>query len=217
MAYVLGYFFADGSIEDWPYFRAKYIKAISTDEEQISLIKKELSSKHTIEIIKPTLSNHRTKYRIRIGNANLYESLLILGLTPKKSLTMLFPRIPIKFLEHFIRGYFDGDGCVYIERYKGKMKRLSIIFTSGSKEFLNEMCSKLHDLLGLMQTKVYNSRRSFQLRYSTHDALKIFKFIYRNKGRYYLKRKYNIFTKALEECDNWKVLNLGNLATWRSS
>ena len=40
MAYVLGYIYADGSLDDSPYMGGKYIQITSTDEDSIQRIKK---------------------------------------------------------------------------------------------------------------------------------------------------------------------------------
>jgi hypothetical protein len=60
------------------------------------------------------MSNGERKDRfiLRIGNKNLYDSLVTLGLYPSKPLTIHTPSIPRKMVSHFVRGYFDGDGCV---------------------------------------------------------------------------------------------------------
>lgn len=65
---------------------------------------------------------------LRIGNTILYERLTRIGMTPRKSHTMRFPVVPIRFIHIFIRGYFDGDGGVYIEfRTNGSLKKLRIV------------------------------------------------------------------------------------------
>jgi intein/homing endonuclease len=109
------------------------------------------------------------------------------------------PKVPEKFLRHFVRGYFDGDGCVYLWKTIGKNKmpiirKLSVIFTSGSEEFLEQLCQLLRQRLAIKQLKIYTSRRSYQLRMATADSLKMYTFMYRNtpKGLFF-QRKFNIF------------------------
>lgn len=123
-----------------------------------------------------------------------------LGLYPNKSLTVKFPTIiPKKFLPDFLRGYLDGDGCVYLYTSKGIkqeniIRKLSVIFTSGSFDFLTGLCNTLKIELDLDNGKVYNSHRSFQLRYSTRDSLKVFKFLYKDRrDALYLQRKFEVF------------------------
>ena len=199
MAYLLGYWYADGSI--YPSVRGSYLSATSVVKEIIYNVKKWLKSKHIIREEKPIWPNGKTKYSLRIGNKSLYKALIKLGLYPNKSLTVKFPYIPNRFLSHFIRGYFDGDGCVFLEMANGItrsriIRRLSVIFTSGSQEFLKELCKTLGSKLKLKQTRVYKSHRSYQLRYFTSDSVKLFKFMYEDcRKNAYLKRKLNYFGK----------------------
>ena len=206
MAYVLGYLYADGSMEDASYLRGKYIRVSSSDKVTIERIKKLMGSEHTIVIVKSrTLKfKHQLKsyvnkeqYLLRIGSHDIYDSLVKLGLYPNKSLSIKFPNIPNHALPHFIRGYFDGDGCVYLEMGRGVknqkiIKRLSIIFTSGSTDFLKGLQVNLSNSLGLVG-HIYEGSGAYRLRYSTGDSVKIFPFIYQNSKDIYLERKLHIF------------------------
>lgn len=204
MAYVLGYIYADGSLEDASYLRGKYIRITSVEKKSILRIKKWLGSKHTI-VANPSLwANGKMHYTLRIGSHKLYNSLLKLGLYPNKSLTIKFPDIPINCLNHFMRGYLDGDGCVFLERAPGKkqkliVKRLSTIFTSGSKNFLEKMNAIMREQLNVKQDKIYKGHRSFQLRYMTADSIKLFKFLYKDAPKNcYFKRKAKIYLNYFE-------------------
>lgn len=205
MAYVLGYLYADGSLENAEYIRGKYIRVSSIDKSSILKIKSLLMSKHTmVKIDSPTKNGHK-RYLLRIGSHELYADLEKLGLYPNKSLTINFPDIPRKFLADFIRGYFDGDGCVHICLGKGKIqryiiKKLSITFTCGSKYFLEKLSNKLEEIIETKNRKVYNGHRSYMLCYSTQDSLKIFKFLYGNlEKKIFLKRKFSIFKEYLSK------------------
>ncbi|OGZ17146.1 MAG: hypothetical protein A2494_03685 [Candidatus Lloydbacteria bacterium RIFOXYC12_FULL_46_25] len=198
MAYVLGYLYADGSMEDASYLRGKYVRVSSTDKETILMIKKILDSEHTI--VESSPSRGKKQYLLRIGNTPLYDSLIEIGLYPNKSLTIKIPSVPDEFFSDFVRGYFDGDGCVSLYRTKGILgqeiiNKLTIIFTSGSFDFLHELCNTLHTRLNLRQQKVYRGDRSFQLRYATEDSVKLFEFLFAKCGQdqYYLQRKFEIF------------------------
>lgn len=195
MAYTLGYFFADGTMIDCKEIRAKYISITSTDKDRITLFRSLIESEHTI-ICEPALSSKRKdRYILRIGSHVLFNKLTTFGLYPNKSLTVRFPIIPQGFLQHFIRGYFDGDGCVYLEKTKninGKLiiKRLLVAFTSGSQEFLLGLGEALKKVTNT-EFRIYNSHRSHQLRYNTKDTMKLFEFMYNNvHGDLFTRRKY---------------------------
>ena len=114
MAYVLGYMYADGHILSSPIHRAHYVCFSSTDLERIESIRVLLGSKHAVRCRRE--ENRKPLYQLRIGSKILYNQMLKLGVSERKSLTMHFPSIPKTFKASFIRGYFDGDGCAFLEK-----------------------------------------------------------------------------------------------------
>jgi hypothetical protein len=217
MAYVLGFLYADGDIVDATLSsRTQYIKFTSKDKSILYNIKKLLQSSHTIHFIpsRKRLSNNGKVFKnsrlfyLKIGSKRMFADLKKIGLVPNKSKVIKFPpAVPDRYLNHFVRGYFDGDGCVYLQTAKGKrqkaiIKRLNITFTSGSKSFLQGLNSNLEKFVNLKQNKrIYNSNKAYQLRYSTSDTIKLFKFLYKNTARrIYLERKFKVFLKYFQMC-----------------
>lgn len=201
MAYVLGYFYADGSLEDASYLRGKYVRVTSIEKYSILRIKRWLNSHHTIAKLKPSWPNGKPRYLLRMGDHHLYHALTKLGLYPNKSLTIKFPEIPKKYLGDFLRGYLDGDGCVYLYLSRGKhksiiVKKLSVIFTSGSKVFLRRLSKILRPQIGTKKEKVYKGQRAFQLRLNTRDSVNLFKLLYKGAvpGEFF-RRKFNVFAQ----------------------
>lgn len=203
MAYVLGYIYADGSLDDSSYMRGKYIQIASTDEDSIQRIKKWLDSEHKINIKRSNFIGGKICFILRIGSHKIYNDLFKLGLYPNKSLTINFPKVPKKYLGHFIRGYFDGDGCVHFARARGNrekliIKRVRIIFTSGSKIFLEGMV-KIIKATGIEKGKIYKSKRSYQAIYNTRDSIKMFKLMYKNAGfNSFFMRKFMVFNNYFD-------------------
>lgn len=127
-AYWLGFLYADG------YQNGKeiVINLKISDQEHLNNFKKILQSEH------PLKEYHSINVvSLRIGSIKLCESLNHLGCVQNKSLIIKFPEFLKQsiFLVDFIRGIFDGDGCIYINKKKRKV--LSIY--SGSKEFMIEL------------------------------------------------------------------------------
>lgn len=199
MAYALGYFYADGNLENSPTLRGKYIRLTSTDEETIIKFREWLSSEHKIIKKLPWGGKGKMAYFIRIGSHTMYESLEKLGLYPNKSLTIQLPKIPSNYMSDFVRGYFDGDGCVYFWQSKGKRKKiiarkLSVIFTSGSRKFLESLENHFQVQIGTVSRRLYPNSRAFQLRYATADSILIFNHMYHNAPpNVYLPRKAEKF------------------------
>lgn len=196
MAYTLGFIYADGTI--YTSVRGSYLVITNTDKPVIYNIKKWLGSKHAIAERLP-LGNRKSQFILKIGNKKLYDSLVDIGLYPSKSLTIGIPEIPTKSLKDFARGYFDGDGCVFLWKSKGLkqeiiLRKLSVIFTSGSKKFLDGFLQKLRNNISLKQDKIYTGHRSFQLRFATADSVALFKFLYTDTPQdLFLKRKFVVF------------------------
>ncbi len=203
MAYVLGYIYADGALIDGSYMRGKYLTITSTDQDSIERIKSFLDSEHTIFTRKSNYTNGKLHFGLKIGSHKIYNDLLKFGLFPNKSLTVKFPKIPKKYIGHFIRGYFDGDGCIFFEKGIGRngqgiIKRIRTIFTSGSKTFLEGMDGALR-ISGIIKGKIYQSHRAFQSKYPTDDSILIFKLMYSNAGyNSFFMRKFKIFSEYLE-------------------
>jgi hypothetical protein len=49
---------------------------------------------------------------LSIGSQQLVKDLIMLGITPRKSLTLEWPKVPEFFEMAFLLGYFDGDGSL---------------------------------------------------------------------------------------------------------
>ncbi|MBL7068796.1 MAG: hypothetical protein ISS34_02950 [Candidatus Omnitrophica bacterium] len=210
MAYVLGFFAADGGIFK-NSMGSKYIQLVSTDKEILIAIKKMMNSKHKIGIKKKYAIDRREKecYLIQIGSKEMYNDLLKLGFMHRKDLMLNFPKIPKRHLNHFIRGYFDGDGSISTGFYKRRARNdrmthyILTSFTSGSREFLSGLSRRLRlaAYLGNGYLRCKSNSRTHQLFYSTNDSRNLFEYMYKDINSevdFYLKRKYNKFIKAFK-------------------
>lgn len=202
MAYVLGFIYADGHLINAPYMRGKYVCITNTDKDRLELFQRALRSQHVL-VERERGGNNKKTYILRIGNSKLFDSLSKYGLTPRKSLTISFPKIPRTFLPFFILGYFDGDGCVYAENLaSGRPRRLKTIFTSGSRNFLEELDAILRKRAGIKGGGIYqhgSTRNAFQIRYTARDSIRLYQYLYTEKSLpLALSRKYDIFRKYFD-------------------
>lgn len=210
MAYVLGFFAADGyMIKNGR--GAHFVDFYNNDREIIEGIKEAIGSNHKITVRKRS-GNQGTSYRLQIGSKLWFGDLTKLGFMQNKSLVLRWPKIPKAFLGHFVRGYFDGDGSVHLGKYWPKDRNsakweFTSRFTSGSKTFLEGLWQALrrHVTGGYLYKKKKNGKKGagFELVFSRRDSLALFRFMYHNiTSDHYLRRKYGIFQRA------FKVLNL---------
>jgi len=215
MAYVLGYFAADGCM----YINHRgshFIEFTSTDKELIEKVKILISSEHKIGSHKHENSNLLCSYRLQVGSKEMFNDLSELGFTPAKSKTVRLSKIPNEYFSHFVRGFFDGDGCVYFGNcYKNDRQRrefvLSTRFSSGSREFLQELWHYLKiyaDIKGgSLVAKEKDDKINYDLQFSKNDSIQLFHFMYKGVTEIkFLERKYYKFQEA------FKIINYAGVA-----
>jgi len=177
MAYVLGFWFADGCMRIEKSYRIMFS---SNDFAILSDIRDALGSNAPI-----TKNNHDQAFDFRVYSKKLYAKLQELGGSRRKSRIMVFPYVPKEYLRDFIRGYFDGDGSVFFTEYtrtkdgrRGRSLRTN--FTSGSEKFLNDLMIILRDEINLPIQKlgVYNNGSSLKLGYGTRDSDTLLNYMY---------------------------------------
>jgi hypothetical protein len=128
-AYWLGFLFADGCI----YRRTDggnprlSIALAEADVHHLERFKTFMASDYPIRY-----DAHRKCVRTEFVSAMLFDDLRRWGCRPNKSLYLHLPRLPFTLMQHFIRGYFDGDGSAYTS---GPYKTPNLSFCS-NVEFL---------------------------------------------------------------------------------
>ncbi|HEY4483957.1 MAG TPA: LAGLIDADG family homing endonuclease [Candidatus Paceibacterota bacterium] len=201
MAYILGFFAADGYMGRNK--RGAHFWSIQiTDKLLLENIRKAIKSEHKISI-KQKRQNENTQYRLQVGSIEMYQDLLKLGFTESKTKSLVIPKITKRYLPHFIRGYFDGDGNVWVGYINKKRKTptlvLNVMFTSCSTIFLEQLKERL-TLLGISGGSIYKAQGNYsRLQFSTLDAWKIYEIMY-NKSALgnsdlFLERKRKVFQK----------------------
>lgn len=107
----------------------------------------------------------------------------------------------MKLLSHFLRGLFDGDGCITISDCGKKYKQIAIYFSSSS----NQDWSYLMDILDLIDVR-YKLRNISDVRGGSSqlcvtDSKSIYnicEFMYKDSVGIRLERKYNKYKEFLE-------------------
>lgn len=205
MAYVLGFFAADGcmyhSRNGGFYNGGYYFEFSSTDQELIVTIKELMNVINKIEIVPKPDQKRKIKYKLRIVNKTAFRQLLKLGFTPNKSLTLSFPNVPTVHLAHFVRGYFDGDGCIYFGQSRGK-NILQTKFTSGSQKFLKMLQRRLHKEKTIGPGSLHPHGSNWELSYSAHDTRHLYHFLYPTDTVPCLQRKRLKFEQAFKILDS---------------
>lgn len=179
MAYILGLWWADGCI-----YRDKIfdITLHAKDKYILKRVAEELGYEGVLYDYVD-----RQAARLNFSCVVIYKDIEALGGTERKSNTIQFPDVPQEYLPDFIRGYFDGDGCIMA--LKGG--RLNSAFTSGSKTFLDQLLVVLKEQAGIIGGSY--DINSMSLRFGKRDTIALGKYMYKNNPELFLERKKNKF------------------------
>jgi intein-encoded DNA endonuclease-like protein len=198
-AYVLGFFCADGNLVKTKR-GTHYIAWYSADKTVIQGIRRVVNSSHKIS---QKQSVTGSCFRLQIGSKEWFNDFLRLGIYPNKSRRMRLPIIPREYLRHFIRGYFDGDGNVWLGYIHNDRPTptltLQVSFTSGSHDFLEDLRGVLQGE-GISKGSLFHSKTAnfSRLSFSVRDALKIYEIMYTTGHKLFLKRKKVVFEKFVK-------------------
>ena len=182
-AYWLGFLYADGYINENKGIELTLKK---DDLCHIEKFKKFMKCDNKI-----SFRMKQQAYRISIYSKKLAFDLIKLGCFQNKSLILEFPteqQVPRHLIHHFMRGYFDGDGC--ITSGQGQL-RLSIL---GTEMFLKKYEEILLEQLNRTKPNKWgNDGKAYNIRYGGNIQIsKIYNFLYKD-ATVYLERKHNRF------------------------
>ncbi len=112
-AYWLGLLFADGYNYE---ARDRVVLTLAqTDIEILERFARDIGYVNQIYTVIPKLPNCQPLRTVTINSRTMSEALARLGCVQRKSLILEIPSIPDDLMRHFMRGYFDGDGCIYLK------------------------------------------------------------------------------------------------------
>ncbi|MBU4346078.1 MAG: LAGLIDADG family homing endonuclease [Candidatus Omnitrophica bacterium] len=147
-------------------------------------------------------------YYLQFSNRNLYEFLLIIGLTPNKSLTLTNLDIPEEYFVDFLRGLIDGDGSVRRWIHHTNLhEQWSLSIYSGSQIFITWLQSKIEKYLDC-RGKIYSALRPqrknfiYTLKYGKMGAKAILQNCY-YQGAFGLDRKIKLAQDCFESHTGW--------------
>lgn len=186
-AYILGLLYADG------YNFIKENKVVlqlhKQDKQILEEISKKIKSNKPLQEIKV---KNNLYYRMSINSKTISMNLLNNGCGQSKTFKIKFPNnISDNLMNHFIRGYFDGDGCIYVDK-KGQPE-FSI---TGNYDFINDIHKYLNNALNLNDVILKKKNNSFTIRYRGKNICnKIKNYIYKNSKIYFLRKfeKFNSY------------------------
>lgn len=201
-AYILGFLYADGSncVDDdkWTYHWQLTLK--SDDIEILERMCSEIDYDGAIKIEHRSIRNVARKYaRLIVCNKHMCQQLSSLGVVPNKTHIVTFPYwLDKALIPHFLRGVFDGDGCIDLKGHAS---------IAGSKAFIESIAEILRAdckiICNLYECK--NALTTWQCHMSGKTNAKLFlDWIYDNADLK-LERKYKRYLDAYYPNSNVNV------------
>lgn len=187
-AYWLGFIFADGCVYSHNYSIS--IDLNKKDEYHLMKFLKDIDSKHHLYY-----DDTKNAVICRISSEKLQNDLINLGCCSNKSLIIQLPKIDYNLYQHFIRGYFDGDGCI-TKSCSGQWKAH---INSGSKIFLEQINNMIAHNIDLFRKIAICSKNCYRLDYSgIKNIYLLYHYLY-NHSTIYLDRKFVKYQQFLEK------------------
>jgi len=189
--YLLGLIYADGAVEN----NRNAISISSKEKEYLEKINIILN--YNGEIVERTSGYGKKYYIISFSSEQMSKDLKKYGLGNNKAKNVFsLPDIPEELIRHFIRGYFDGDGCIYEttsatksnnKKYYYKCYNVEII---GNKRFL-ESIGNIFSKYEISYT--FKNSKCDYMKYirvkGGKNLRKLYDLFYNNSNTYLLRKK----------------------------
>jgi hypothetical protein len=130
-----------------------------------------------------------------------------LGVVQNKTFSVKYPKIDEKLEKHFLRGYFDGDGCIRtsVDKRDGS-RRGDLRIVGGSLNMLNKINERMSKIFGTKINKLYGPKDK-EFKYvgwaGMTDIEKIYEGFY-SGSNLFLTRKKIIFDEVIKIIKNKK-------------
>jgi len=181
--YWAGFLAADGCIDVNGTIR---IELGGKDKEQVDKFKLFCKSSHSI--------SHNTlkdSYKIGFCSKKIKDDLYFnYSVTVDKTHNLILPALTAEQYPHYIRGFFDGDGCITEFFNNRPTASFRVFLTSGSLAFLEELLEVLRSLGvivgGSIQKKAANC---WHIQLGIKDSTSFLNWLYKD-SIVHLDRKY---------------------------
>ena len=203
-AYWLGFLYADGYNHE-----SKTCISLRLQEPDLEILEKFQKFLKTDCPIKSyerntRIGKYRKYYELYICSPKISSDLTKLGCIQAKTYIIEFPSvsiIPPTLIRHFIRGYFDGDGCLSITHRKDRTSNSKCyqFNITGKVEVIQVIQNYLCNACQITKTTIAGSNKSFAKRIhwaGKNVVTKIMNYLYQN-STIYLKRKHDKYLELI--------------------
>lgn len=193
-AYWLGFLYADGSVNtsDKTCTKPNRLTINLSSKDRIILEKFAKSIESNLEI-EDYIPNGQTysqnpMSRLCVNSTEFCSYLIEHGCIPNKTFILKMPQLSNDLMRHFIRGFFDGDGCFESGKH---------FMITKTESILNDMNNIISAILNIEHGKIYyyknKDSRICDLKFFKQDSVKkIYHWLY-DDSTIYLERKKDKF------------------------
>lgn len=195
-AYFLGLIAADGCVRNST--RGQPCVALSLLFSDLSILE---SFNKCLCTNKPIFTTKNGKYRkVSFPSEIMAEDLSKYNIVPQKTYAYEMVDLGVKYMSHFFRGYFDGDGSIFETNGKTTLSRFKI-----------SICGFEHNMLKMKEylnnfgisVKYKEDRRKYKYPFgsikadSAKDIYMFIKYLYRDCNGLCIQRKRDISNRFL--------------------
>lgn len=198
-AYWLGFLYADGFLLT---NKNKVGLTLSIeDKDHIEKFKNDVKSESPVKIYnqKSGYSAGNDYARLLITSEKMKNDLINHGVVENKTQILKFPNLRNDLINHFIRGYFDGDGCLTTAgMYINGNKKFNIKIV-GTKDMISNIQKCFGTNLKIIQRYPNRNVDNWTLTINGNVQVKnIMEYLY-NDSTIYLERKYKKYLELINQ------------------
>jgi hypothetical protein len=197
MAYVLGFFCADGHLATSQ--NVIYIQLHRKDDHILKNFIKFFNYEGPLHY-----RQNSNTVQFSISSEEITKDLVNFGLTRHKSQELKWvEQIPEQFIPHFVRGYFDGDGHIGLAQAHNPNDKKLIVKLVSTLPFIQRLKSEFEKYYGSECGSIKDNKTYFELVYTGSNHTNSFlDWIYKDStDETRLKRKYEIYSNFINKED----------------
>lgn len=190
-AYTLGFLFADGYVSNNEQYLSLQLNARDKAilKEIRDCIAPSMPLRYYAHVDRKRGKQYQSVY-FSIGSKVLCRQLIRLGMDTKTQIRGL----PKELEYHFIRGLFDGDGCIFLRKSDHSYRWLLL----GERPLLEWVQDKLIESCDVGKNKIYKKGGIWCLEYGGNRQVRRIKHYLYNNTTIYLQRKFKNFPTMRE-------------------
>jgi len=197
-AYFLGLIYSDGCLHE---NRGVTISLEITDKHLIEKFSSIFNSNITYE----TTSNGSIHCQTSIWSVYITRSLEKVGIYPRKSSLKdvdILNNLPKHLLRHFIRGFLDGDGCIY----ESRKDTYGVTLSGNNENFIFKLAEEIKDNCDFNYLRISKNCKCNCRSITIHGNLKskvFLDWLYKDSS-IFMYRKKAIYEKIVVQVNNKK-------------